>query len=76
MNVGLHKAQVSDFISLSDWLVELADAGHNQLADQIRGVAPNEEQYYDTVLAILVTHTPYGDKWIRSNGRTSEKRNV
>jgi hypothetical protein len=42
----------------------------NQLADQIRGMAPNEEQYYDTVLEILATHNPHGDKWIRSNGRT------
>jgi hypothetical protein len=30
----------------------------------------------DTVLAILATDTPYGDKWIRNNGRTSEKMNV
>jgi len=71
----LHEAQVSDFISLSGWLVELADAAQ-RINWQIRCVAPNEEQYYDTVLGILATHTPYGDKWISCNGRTSEKRNV
>jgi hypothetical protein len=38
-------------------------------------VAPNEEQGYDTVLAIPATNTPYGGRWIRRNGRT-KKRNV
>lgn len=65
MNVCLHKAF---------WLVGGTSwcCTQNQLADQIKGGAQNEESY-DTVLA---THTPHGDKWIRSNGRTSEKRNV
>jgi len=36
-------------------------------------VAPNDEQHYDSLLAILATHTPYGDKRISSNGRTRTK---
>ena len=72
MNVSSHKAQVFDFISLSSWLVETADAAH-EINCQIRCVVSNEEQHYDSVLAILATHTPYVDKWISNNGRTRAK---
>lgn len=60
------------FRFLVGWLVETADAAHG-INCQIRCVVSNEEQHYDSVLAILATHTTYVDKWISSNGRTRAK---